>query len=162
MAVFARPLEGDDLGALLAIDRAYAAAHGVDPVVTRGSVAYFQRSGHAFVALRRGDLLGFVLAHAVWNGQRPVVMADRLAVRDAGPDRAGPERSEVRLALIEALTKSAYDAAVYDIVVVAPEADHAAQAALLGRSYRRTPLVLLSRTLGSRGQSRDEPDVRPD
>ena len=55
-------------------------------------------------------------------------------------------------ALLEAVTKSAYDAAVYDLRVLAPEGDAGAAAALGVKQYTPHPERVYARTLGSRSQ----------
>lgn len=140
-----RPLDTEDEAGLKAIDNAYAAQHDVAPVISRASVSFYARSGHAFVVSWAGELIGFVLAQAVWHGSHPVVTVNRVAVRGDAPVSARP-------ALIEALTKSAYDAAVYDIIVLQPAGDSATRAALEDKSYQQRNIMLYERTLGSRGQ----------
>lgn len=140
---FARPLGPDDLDDLEPLDKIYAERFGLEPVVTRSSVGFYVRTGHAFVAVRSGVTVGFVFAQAVWNGTRPTVFVDRLSVKDEG-NAAAYE------ALLEALTKSAYDAAVYDLRVLVPDAD--AAAALEVKMYKGRSERLYARTLGSRGQ----------
>ena len=142
---FARPLGPDDLDDLEPLDKIYAERFGLEPVVTRSSVGFYVRTGHAFVAVRSGVTVGFVFAQAVWNGTRPTVFVDRLSVKDEG-NAAAYE------ALLEALTKSAYDAAVYDLRVLVPDADAGAAAALEVKMYKGRSERLYARTLGSRGQ----------
>lgn len=144
MATHARPLDPDDLAALEPIDRAYAARHGLEPALTRGSAGFYARAGHAFTALRDGEAVGFALAQAVWDGRRPTLLLGRLAVLEEG-DR------EARGALLEAVTKSAYDAAVYDLAVDLPSGDDDGAAALAAKSYREAPQRRFVRVLGSRG-----------
>lgn len=140
----ARPLTPDDEAALLPIDVAYAARVGVEPVLNKGSVSFYARSDHSFVAVRSGELTGFAVAHAVWNGTRPVVQVSRVAVEKA--------EDEVSLeALLEAVTKSAYDAAVYDIQVQHPHQDEAGRQALHTKNYKAADIMLFERRLGSRG-----------
>lgn len=140
-----RPLDTEDEANLKAIDDAYAAQHSVTPVINRASVSFYARSGHAFVVVWAGEIVGFVLAQAVWYGSHPVVTVSRIAVRDDAPVSARP-------ALIEALTKSAYDAAVYDVTVLQPAGDSATRAALEDKSYQQRNMILYERILGSRGQ----------
>lgn len=142
-AVFARPLEPNDLDDLEPLDRAYAERFGLEPLITKSSVGFYVRTGHAFTAVRSGETVGFVFAQAVWNGTRPTVFVDRLSVPDGS---AGAYE-----ALLEAVTKSAYDAAVYDLRVLVPEADEGATAALEVKLYSPRPERLYARTLGSRG-----------
>lgn len=147
MATHARPLDPDDLEGLEPIDRAYAERFGLEPALTRGSAVFFARAGHAFAAYRDGRPAGFALAQAVWDGTRPTLLLGRLAVRD-DDDR------EAREALLESVTKSAYDAAVYDLAVDLPKADAVGAAALETKSYREAPLRRFVRILGSRGVGR--------
>lgn len=141
-----RPLEADDEAALSVIDSEYATTYGLTPVISRASVSFYARSGHSFVVSWEGAPIGFILAQAVWHGSHPVVTVSRIATRDDAPAAARP-------ALIEALTKSAYDAAVYDILVLHPTLDQVTGAALADKSYRQRDLVIYQRTLGSRGDS---------
>jgi hypothetical protein len=142
---YARPLSPDDQDALTGIDAAYAAAFGLEPLISKSSVSFYVRTGHAFVAVRGAAPVGFVFAQAVWNGTRPTVYAARLAVADPADEGA-------REALLEALTKSAYDAAVYDLQVQVPEADGEASRALSAKRYAPLAERLYNRRLGSRGQ----------
>ena len=148
---FARPLEPDDLDTLEAIDKVYATRCELEPLLSAASVSFYTRSGHAFVATSGGHTTGFVLAHAVWDGNRPAVQVNRLAVKN-------PEDAASRQALLEAVTKSAYDAAVYDIRIHHPKADHAAATDLEAKDYRLLPTELYGRTLGSRGRPGGEHD----
>lgn len=141
---FARPLTPEDQEALEALDAPYAARFGLETVIGKSSVSFYVRSGHAFVAVRAEESVGFVLAQAVWNGTRPTVYVNRLVTNEA----------EAGEALLEAVTKSAYDAAVYDLQVQVPEGDEAATQALTTKLYGRRPEHLYSRVLGSRGQPR--------
>lgn len=145
MASFARPLTPEDDERLSAIDAAYAESLGLELMVSKASISFYARSGHAFVAITEGEESGFALAHAVWNGARPVVQVSRLAVSSA-------HATEAREALLEAVTKSAYDAAVYDIHVFVPGADEGAATALESKAYKTVPITVWQRILGSRGQ----------
>ena len=142
---FARPLSPDDQDALEPLDASYAEHFGLEPVLTKSSVSFYVRTGHAFVAERGGETVGFVLAQAVWNGTRPTVYVNRLGVPEVTDSGA-------REALLEAVTKSAYDAAVYDLQVQVPEADDGAARALAAKSYVLTPERVYGRVLGSRGR----------
>ena len=144
MATRVRPLTVDDLDALVALDSAYAERHGLESLMTLASANFHARSGHSFVLEDDGGTRGFVLAHAVWNGVRPIVRATRLAV--------GDDSADARKALIETLTKSAYDAAVYDLEIEVPDADGKLREALETEQYRPAPSALYRRVLGSRGQ----------
>ena len=138
-----RPLDVDDAASIEAVDRDHAARLGRDPVATRGALSFYARTGHAFVAEDDGGLRGFALAQAVWDGTRPTVQLQTLATAEG--DAAARE------ALLEAVTKSAYDAAVYDLVARAPEADPRLAELLDREGWSREPVALLRRTLGSRG-----------
>lgn len=139
MSVPLRPLDVDDLDTLVPLDAAYADRHGVAAAVSRASLAYYARAGHAFVA-GAPAARGFVLAHAVWDGARATVQVARLVA---------PDDDAVRRALVEAVVKSAYDAAVYDLSVDLPAADAAGVAALAG-AWAERPVRRFERALGSR------------
>jgi hypothetical protein len=143
--VFARPLTQDDEDVLAEIDKAYAEQVRLEPFLSRSSLHFYVRTGHSFVAVRLGQATGFVLAQSVWNGTRPTVYVNRLAVADL-------EDTDSRLALLEAVTKSAYDAAVYDLHVQHPSADVQGLAALAEKQYLERPFHIYERVLGSRGQ----------
>ncbi len=140
--VVLRPLEANDLDVLRALEAAYAERTGMPASIDRAGVHHVARSGHAFVATRTGDACGMVLAHAIWDGSRPVVSVTRLVA--AGDD------PQVLARLLEALVKSAYDAAVYDLVVDLPETDAAGRAAVEASGFVAQPLRRYGRVLGSR------------
>ncbi len=148
MTAALRPVEVDDLDALALLDAAYAATHGLALAVVRASLAFYARSGHAFVAGPPGAPLGFVFAHAVWDGARPTVTVARVVAVD---DDAG-----VLHALVEAVVKSAYDAAVYDLVIDLPAGDAAARAAL-DAPWIEQPVRRFERVLGARAASASSP-----
>jgi hypothetical protein len=147
MTVALRPVDVDDLDALAPMDAAYAADHAVAPVVGRPALAFYARSGHAFVAGPVAAPAGFVLAHAIWDGARPTVAVARLV---ATPDADGA----VHRALVEAVVKSAYDAAVYDLTVDLPASD-AAGAAAFGEPWRERAVRRFERVLGARATRTD-------
>jgi len=149
VACFAKAISQDDEDALTPIDQTYAEAFAVEPLIQRSSLSFFERSGHAFTALNMGEAVGFVFAQAIFNGTRPTVLVSRLAVRSN--DEAVAQAA--RAVLVEAVTKSAYDAAVYDLLVLLPEADKAAQQAFAQNQYDKGKLTALVRTLGSRGKN---------
>jgi len=141
---FARQLDSDDRELLQSIDQAHALTFDAEPQLTRASVSFYLRTGHSFVAMLEGEAVGFVLAQAVWNGTRPTITINCLAVDDVHAEVA-------REALLNAVVKSAYDAAVYDLVAYLPEADVAAHAALDTVMFKPQAVKVFSRVLGSRG-----------
>ena len=143
--IFARALSQDDGDDLAPIDRLYAQHFGLEPIATRSSLNFYTRTGHAFVAVKEGEIAGFAFAQSIWNGTRPTVYLNRLAVADL-------DDTESRLALIEAVTKSAYDAAVYDLQVQLPKGDKSGISALADKGYSEVDVVSFARVLGSRGQ----------
>lgn len=158
MAPRVTAIELEDLAHLLGVDRIYSLRTGVEQVVDRASVHFYQRSGHSFcarAAMTGGStatlddgvegLFGFVLAHASWSGGRPVVRVERLATVDSDEG--------VGRALIEATVKSAYDAGVYDIVAAVPTHDLLATSALSGASFVKDAVSVYGRVLGSRGSA---------
>lgn len=146
VAPLVRPLDPSDLDALTPLDAAYASALGAGPYVNRGSLHFFGRSGHSFVAeAAEGRPLGFVLAHSTWTGGHPALRLERLV---AGP---GNDRADVAAALAEAVVKSAYDAGVYRLTAEAPEADDVGRTALTRAGFSQRDVVAYGRTLGSAG-----------
>ncbi|HKI58586.1 MAG TPA: DUF1999 family protein [Trueperaceae bacterium] len=143
MVTHARPLDSDDADSVAVIDRVYAGAHGLERRASAASLRFFARSGHAFVAEADAGVLGFVLAQPLFDGERPTLFASRLASPPPGDEDA-------LRALLKALTKSAYDAGIYDIRVELPEGDAAGAAALAAEDYGPSPATVYARQLGSR------------
>lgn len=138
-----KPIDVDALDALIDVQNRDGAWSQRDGDVTRGAISFYERTGHAFLAEDEGGVRGFVLAQAVWDGNRPTVRLQRLAIAERDDD-------EARHALLEALTKSAYDAAVYDLVAEVDAADAAVRAWLEANGWRLHETRLYGRTLGSR------------
>ena len=106
------------------------------------ALRFFARSSHSFVADEEGVLHGFVLAQAVWQGDRATVLVSRI----------GAKSSDVYLGLLRALLKSAYDANAYEAALLAndevrPDLVKAAQEA----GFFASNATVLIRVLGSRG-----------
>jgi len=141
-----RAVTQDDFEDLKAIDEAYAEQYHIEPMLTLGSLNFYARTGHSFASLEQTTMTGFIFAQSVWNGFRPVLQLNRLAVRD-NKDQASRE------ALFDALTKSAYDAAVYDIQLLLPSQDQKTLEVAKRKDYAQVDISVLSRTLGSRGQN---------
>jgi hypothetical protein len=139
-----RLLSVDDHPELASIDESYSSAAGIPTVLSRAAAQFHARSGHSFVAGSAGAARGFVLGHAVWTGDRPVVRVGRLAVAAAGD-------SGTRAALLAAVVKSAYDAGVYDLLCERPLGDEAGALALAEAGFVEQATRLHGRTLGSRG-----------
>ncbi|MFN2321495.1 MAG: DUF1999 family protein [Trueperaceae bacterium] len=148
MHVALRPVDVDDLDAFAHLDAAYAATYALEPVVTRASLAFYARSGHSFAAGPVAAPVGFVLAHAVWNGAHPTVTVARVVAQD--------DDALVLRALVEAVVKSAFDAAVYDLAIDLPAADGAAREAL-DAPWRERPVRRFERVLGARAASAAAP-----
>jgi hypothetical protein len=143
MPVLVRPLSFEDVDALRPLDESYVRLTAQEPLVEQASVSFYCRSGHSFVLEDGGEVAGFLLAQAIWDGRRPAVAVRRLVAGPTGGEAA-------RQSLLEAVTKSAYDAGVYDIVVEQPEADGEAVAALAAAGYSPRPVRVFGRVLGSR------------
>jgi hypothetical protein len=148
-----RPVETDDLSDLAPLDAAYAARHGVDPLVGAAALSFFARTGHAFVAYagapvdastavsgepERPRPVGMALAQAVWDGARPTVWLIRLM-----------GEAPARRALAEAVVKSAYDAAVYTLVADVPADDAELADLMADAGWSERPIRRFERTLGS-------------
>jgi hypothetical protein len=144
MATFARPINQDDEELLVGIDQSFSQAIGLEPFLSRSSLHFYIRTGHSFVSIQGEKATGFVLAQAIWNGTRPVVYVNRLAVLELADQ-------DSREALLEAVIKSAYDAAVYDIWVQHPQQDTSGLQALEKKLYKLKEIQMFERLLGSRG-----------
>ncbi len=140
-----RLLSGDDTEVLLEIDSSYAEAFDLEVTASRGSASYHARTGHSFVALIGQEARGFVLANAVWTGGRPTVRLERVAVRD-------PDDEAARMALLDAVVKSAYDAGVYDLLADHPSADGLGAKALAANGFTLLPVDSYGLVLGTRGR----------
>ncbi|MEM7736775.1 MAG: DUF1999 family protein [Deinococcota bacterium] len=150
MACFARALSQDDEPALLAIDQAHIVQFGGEVLIQRSSLSFFERTGHAFTAFNDDQVVGFVFAQAIFNGTRPTIFVSRLAVHHEDVDVV---KQALEL-LVEAVTKSAYDAAVYDLMWHVPASDEKLQRTLAKNQYDKCETHVFERVLGSRGQSR--------
>lgn len=137
-----RILTPDDFAALQALDlavqrRADPAFDTLDEREREGrlrtslpALKFFERSEHSFLAEEGGQIMGVLLAQAIWQGDKPVVLVvEVLLAEDALSGAAG--------GLLHACVKSAYDTAVYEVhfpVTPALEsAAHSEEAHLLGR-----------------------------
>jgi len=148
MSLRIRPIDLDDEAALSALDQAYADQHRLAGMVRPAALSYFARSGHAFVAEELGDdgrfaPVGFLLAHALWDGWAPSVALVRLVAQTAA----------ARHALVEACVKSAYDAAVKHLSVDVPEGDQALLEALAEHEFTTSASIRKERRLGSASDS---------
>ena len=140
-----RPLEPTDHEPLAQLD----AALGGPVRLTRGAASFYARTGHAFVAEDADGPRGLALAQAVWDGTRGTLRIARLGA-------VPPDAGTVRAALLEAVTKSAYDAAVYHLTIEAPDDDADLLGLLERERWRTEPVRVLRRTLGSRGDGPSE------
>ncbi len=144
MSIRVRPLDETDLPALEAIDAAYATSHDLEAAISPGALRFFSRNEHSFAAEDdSGQPAGFLLAQAVWTGDRPLVLLGRVAAR---PDAPAAVES-----LVRALVKSAYDSGVYDLLARCPQGDAALRAALGEEAFRPDEQLSFVRQLGSRG-----------
>ena len=139
--IMIRQVDVDDLDELLKIDQDYCRRYGTEAIVNLSSLNFYSRSGHSFASLVEGRLNGFVFSHAVWGGYKAVLQVTRLAASD--------DNEPVQSALLEALLKSAYDAAVYELRVTQPNNDEKGLATLMKKDFKLTNTKLLQRTLGS-------------
>lgn len=87
------------------------------------ALKFYERSEHSFLAEEPdGAAQGFVLAQAVWQGDRPIVLVRGVTLRPGAPE-------ETAAGLLRAVIKSAYDSAVYEIHFPLTPALHAAACA---------------------------------
>ena len=112
---------------------------------TLPSLKFYARSEHSFAAIDDLSLeptvvLGYVLAQSVWMGDKAIVYISSLRVHPDAP-------SGTLAGLLHAVTKSAYDGAVYEIHL--PSDKHLDSFAAR-EGYLDTGLKHLIRVLGSR------------
>lgn len=115
------------------------------------SLLFFARSGHSFVAAQPGTdgptVLGYVLALAIWEGDRASVKISSL--------RAHPDAPPATLqGLLHAVVKSAYDSGSYEVHL---DADAQATRAAQAEGFRQANTRPMVRVMGSRS----EKEVRP-
>lgn len=85
------------------------------------ALKFYERSEHSFLAVSAGAPTGFVLAQAVWQGDRPTVLVRSVVLGDGAP-------AETAAGLLRAVIKSAYDSAVYEVhYLLTPELQAAAE-----------------------------------
>ncbi|WP_295820691.1 DUF1999 domain-containing protein [uncultured Deinococcus sp.] len=72
------------------------------------ALKFYERSEHSFVAEDDRGLRGFTFAQHVWQGDRPIVLIRSVSVAPDAP--AGTAEG-----LFQAVIKSAYDSAVYEL-----------------------------------------------
>ena len=105
------------------------------------ALRFYARSGHSFVASDDQEPRGFVLAQAVWQGDRATVLATRIAA----------ESAEVYGGLLRALVKSAYDANAYEVALLAePGVNRELDRQLAEAGLTSSGRTLFVRVLGSR------------
>ncbi len=140
--ILTRLLTVDDLEYLKVIDKSYTDKYGLEPIVSLRSLNFYSRSGHSFASLDNDRYSGFIFAHAIWNGAKAVLQVSRLAISE--------DDEALTKALIEAVVKSAYDAAVYDLQVIQPSKDDKGLSAFLEKEFQINEITFLSRKLGSK------------
>ncbi|OLV17990.1 DUF1999 domain-containing protein [Deinococcus marmoris] len=72
------------------------------------ALKFYERSEHSFVAEDEGQLVGFIFAQSVWQGDKPIVLVRTLSLSPGAP-------VETAQGLLHATIKSAYDTAVYEV-----------------------------------------------
>jgi Protein of unknown function (DUF1999) len=109
------------------------------------SLKFYARSEHSFAAVDDPNLeltlvLGFILAQSVWMGDKAIVLISSLRVHPDAP--AG-----TLAGLLHAVTKSAYDGAVYEVHLAS---DKHLEPFAIKEGYTDTGLKRMVRILGSR------------
>jgi hypothetical protein len=72
------------------------------------ALKFYERSEHSFVAEDDGGLRGFALGQHVWQGDRPIVLIRTVSLALDAPEGTAD-------GLFQAVIKSAYDSAVYEL-----------------------------------------------
>jgi Protein of unknown function (DUF1999) len=109
------------------------------------SLKFYARSEHSFAAIDDPNLeptlvLGFILAQSVWMGDKAIVYISSIKVHHDAP-------TGTLAGLLHAVTKSAYDSAVYEIHL---ESDKHLEPVAKREGYLDTGLKRMVRILGSR------------
>jgi hypothetical protein len=115
------------------------------------ALRFYSRSEHSFVATtdlyaapdEPSLVYGFVLAQSVWMGDKPIVWVSSLRVHPDAP-------SGCLAGLLHAVTKSAYDSAVYEVHLAA---DPSLEPVAHREGYRDAGLKHLVRFLGTRNET---------
>ena len=114
------------------------------------ALRFYARTGHSFVAAepkaQRDATLGYLLAQAVWHGDRPTVHVSSVRVHADSP-------AVTLNGLLRACVKSAYDSGVYEVRLSADNAQELQAAQHEG--FKETSSRSLVRFLGSRGLRSD-------
>jgi hypothetical protein len=131
-----RPFDENDYPALQALDLEVLRAEDpnfdqLDPLerqsrlrTSEAALKFYERSEHSFVAQDNtqdhssddGKILGAIFAQSIWQGDRPCVWVSRVWVLDSSISE------KVGEGLLRACSKSAYDAAVYEVHMSLPRA----------------------------------------
>jgi Protein of unknown function (DUF1999) len=115
------------------------------------ALRFYARSEHSFVAVSPesidpdapSNVYGFILAQSVWMGDKPIVWVSNARVHPDAP-------SGCLAGLLHAVTKSAYDSAVYEMhLAVDKNLEHFAHK----EGYKDIGAKHMVRFLGSRNES---------
>lgn len=113
-------------------------------VLSQKSLSFHARTDHSFVLEGFDDQLkGVALAQSVWNGVEP-----ELRVGGIWVDSENVEDTSI---LLDAVVKSAYDAAVYRLRFDTQEGDLHIVSVLERTGWSREPIVVFTAQLGSDG-----------
>ena len=136
-------LSEEDFPRLQAFEREHLEPH-LPERASLAALRHFARSGHSFVAeTRQGEVRGFVLAQAIWQGDWATVLVSRILATDEATYEA----------LLRALVKSAHDAGAYEVALFVRKESGAARAAV-SVEFQVGPLALARKRLGRRPDPR--------
>jgi hypothetical protein len=134
-----RPLEPDDGDRLR---EAFPAMR--EGFLSQKSLTFHARTDHAFVLEDpHSNLLGVTLAQSIWNGIEPELRIGGIWVADGADDGLA--------VLLDAVVKSAYDAAVYRLRFDADPAQDAVKMLLEATGWTQQPVTVYAARLGSDG-----------
>lgn len=115
-----------------------------DGFMSQKSLTFHARTDHAFVLEdARGNVLGVTLAQSIWNGIEPELRIGGIWVVGDAEDGLG--------VLLDAVVKSAYDAAVYRLRFDADPAQGAVKTLLEATGWLQQPTTVYAARLGSDG-----------
>lgn len=129
-----REIQAFDFAALARLEQRLS-EHSPTP---QAALEFYSRSPHSFLAHRTGEIRGFVLAQAVWQGDQTVVLV-RQVVADSEAVYGG---------LLGQVVQSAYRAGASSVALHADSREASAIKVMAEQGFSFAPKVLAVRDLG--------------
>lgn len=115
---------------------------------SKAGLEFFSRSPHSFLAHFAGEIHGFVLAQAVWQGDQTLVLVSHLLA----------DSEEAYRGLVGKVVQSAYNLGASGVAIHADARQAAVMEALKEHAFSFAPQVLAVRELG-RGEKGESQGV---